>query len=70
MIVREDPLELDLRVGVVDARGTGGGWSVSLTAYSAGGSSSSDLVITGASAACGPVSSCTLAVDDVAYRPR
>lgn len=66
-IVREDPIELDLRVGVVDARGSGEGWSVSLGAYAPGDSSGSGFVVTGASVACSPGSSCTLAVNDVAY---
>lgn len=52
---------------VVDARGSGEGWSISLPAYSAGGSSSSSFVITGANVACIPGSSCTLPVNNVAY---
>lgn len=66
-VVRQDPLELELRVGVIDARGSGEGWSVSLGAHSSGGPSTPGFVITGASVACRPGSSCTLPVDDVAY---
>jgi hypothetical protein len=66
-IARQDPLELDLRVDVVDARGSGEGWSVSLGGYSASSPSSSSFVITGADVACSRGSSCTLPVNNVAY---
>jgi hypothetical protein len=34
-IVRQSPFEVDLRATVIDARGTGGGWAVTLGAPSA-----------------------------------
>ena len=64
---RQDPPELDLRVDVVDARGSGEGWSVSLGGYSAGSSTSSSFIVTDADVACSPGSSCTLPVNNVAY---
>lgn len=61
-VVGGNPTELDLRTAVTDARGTGGGWVLTLAA-----APSASLIVTGADAACGPGSACTLPVNTVAY---
>jgi hypothetical protein len=61
-VVGRNPTELDLRTVVTDARGTGGGWFLALAA-----APSASLIVTGADAACGPGSACSLPVNTVAY---
>ena len=61
-VVSRNPTELDLRTTVTDARGTGGGWFLSLAV-----TPSASLIVTGADAACGSGSACTLPVNTVAY---
>jgi hypothetical protein len=61
-VVSRNPTELDLRTTVTDARGTGGGWFLSLAV-----APSASLIVTGAAAACGSGSACTLPVNTVAY---
>jgi hypothetical protein len=61
-VVSRNPTELDLRTVVTDARGTGGGWFLTLAV-----TPSASLIVTGADGACGPGSACTLPVNTVAY---
>jgi hypothetical protein len=66
-MVGQNPTELELTTTVTDARGTGSGWFLSLGANSAGATSDSSLVVTGADAACVTGSACTLPVNPVSY---
>jgi hypothetical protein len=68
-IVGERPVQLDVKTSVIDARGTGSGWFMSMSAYSPSGSGSSpsNLLVTSAAAACLRDSTCTLPVNDVPY---
>jgi hypothetical protein len=65
-VVSQNPTELDLRAAVTDARGTGGGWALSL-AVSPDIRATGSLIVTGADVACQPGSECTLPVNTVAY---
>jgi len=66
-VVGRDPTELDLKTIVTDARGTGSGWFLSLAATSPGAPASSNLVVTGADAACASGSDCSPPVNSIAY---
>ena len=68
-VVGHNPTQLDVKADVVDARGTGAGWFLSVAAYATGDSTSfsSRLIVAGANAACLPDSACTLPVNDTPY---
>jgi len=66
-VVRESPLEVDLHATVIDARGTGGGWAITLGAPSAADQSAPVLIATSATAACLTNSSCTPPSGGVQY---
>ena len=66
-VVGHDPTQLAVRASVVDARGTGAGWFLSVAAYAPGSSTSSRLIVAGAGATCLPDSACTLPVNGIAY---
>lgn len=68
-IVGQHPAQLNVKTSVIDARGTGSGWFMSMSAYSPSGSSStaSNLLVTSGAAACLSNSTCTLPVNDVPY---
>jgi hypothetical protein len=66
-VVGRKPVELDVRTSVIDARGTGAGWFVSLAADAPGGSNVSNLVVTDSTATCLANSACTLPVNEVSY---
>jgi hypothetical protein len=67
-LVGDDPTQLDVRAEVVDARGTGVGRRLSMTAAGPGSAlSSSRLVVASANAACRPGSACTVPVNGIAY---
>jgi hypothetical protein len=68
-VVSGDPTRLDVKADVVDARGTGGGWFLSVAAYAPGGptSTTAQLIVAGADAACLPDSACTPPLNGIAY---
>src|ERR1700744_1903556 len=64
-VLSRNPTELDLRTTVTDARGTGSGWFLSLAAEAPGAPDSGSMIVTGADAACGAESACTLPVNAI-----
>ena len=66
-VVSQNPTELELTTTVTDARGTGSGWFLSLGSNSAGATSDSSLVVTGADATCLTGSACMPPVNPVSY---
>ncbi|HEY1515369.1 MAG TPA: hypothetical protein VGF91_03045 [Solirubrobacteraceae bacterium] len=66
-VIGRNPVELDVRASVTDARGTGAGWFLSVGAGSLGDSGSQRLVVTGGRAECESGSGCTPARSDVQY---
>ncbi len=66
-VVGRNPVELSVKTSVIDARGIGTGWFLSVAAYSPVGSSASNLVVTAGGAECLPNSACTLPVNESSY---
>lgn len=66
-IVGLNPLQLAVEASVTDARGSGAGWSLSMTGQARGRAGASSVVVAGASTACLPGSSCALPVNYLDY---
>jgi hypothetical protein len=66
-VVGQDPTRLEVSTSVIDARGTGAGWFLSLGAVASSGTTAKTLIVTGARSGCEPGSACTLPDNDVPY---
>ena len=66
-VIGQDPTRLEVSTSVIDARGTGAGWFLSLGAVTSSGTTAKTLIVTGARSACEPGSACTLPDNDVPY---
>jgi hypothetical protein len=66
-VIGQDPTRLEVSTSVIDARGTGAGWFLSLGAVAPSDTTANTMVVTGARSGCEPDSACTLPDSDIAY---
>jgi hypothetical protein len=66
-VVGQDPTRLEVSTSVIDARGTGAGWFLSLGAVAPSDAIAKTVIVTGARSGCEPGSACTLPDSDIAY---
>ncbi len=66
-VIGQDPTRLEVSTSVTDARGTGGGWFLSLGAAAPSQTTQETLIVTGARSACESGSACTLPDSDILY---